>query len=103
MAGIDNLAAVMGRDADMDHVERDTLCDEAAAEIERLRAAQASVKERCAKVAAEALDAYRAYIDSSDQELADACVTRKELLRKARELDPYDGKTPVATTIRGLE
>jgi len=102
MAGIDNLAAVMGRDADMDHVERDTLCDEAAAEIERLRAALASVKERCAKVA-EALDAYRAYIDSSDQELADACVTRKELLRKARELDPYDGKTPVATTIRGLE
>ena len=46
MAGIANLAAVMGRDADMDHVERDTLCDEAAAEIERLRAALASVKEQ---------------------------------------------------------
>lgn len=55
MAGIDNLAAVMGRDADMDHVERDTLCDEAAAEIERLRAAlekaRAEERERCAKVA----------------------------------------------------
>lgn len=37
MAGIDNLASVMGRDADMDHVERDRLCDEAAAEITRLR------------------------------------------------------------------
>ena len=75
-------------------------------EIQSLRAALANAKaeerERCARVA-EALDAYRAYIDSSDQELADACVTRKELLRKARELDPYDGKTPVATTIRGLE
>jgi len=37
MAGIDNLADVMGRDADMDHVERDRLCDAAAAEITRLR------------------------------------------------------------------
>lgn len=51
MAGIDNLAAVMGRDADMDHVERDTLCDEAAAEIERLRAALAEQNEACARVA----------------------------------------------------
>ena len=51
MAGIDNLAAVMGRDADMDHVERDRLCDEAAAEIERLRAALAAETEECARVA----------------------------------------------------
>jgi len=51
MAGIDNLAAVMGRDADMDHVERDRLCDEAAAEIERLRAALAEQNEACARVA----------------------------------------------------
>jgi len=46
MAGIDNLADVMGRDADMDHVERDRLCDEAAAEIERLRAALEKAKEK---------------------------------------------------------
>jgi septal ring factor EnvC (AmiA/AmiB activator) len=102
MAGIDRLAEVMGVENDFDPVSQSKFLYEVADEIERLRAALASVKERCAKVA-EALDAYRAYIDSSDQELADACVTRKELLRKARELDPYDGKTPVATTIRGLE
>ena len=41
MAGIDNLAAVMGRDGDLDPVERDRLCEEAAAEITRLRAALA--------------------------------------------------------------
>jgi hypothetical protein len=38
MAGIDNLALVMGRDNDLDAVERSNLCDDAAKEILRLRA-----------------------------------------------------------------
>lgn len=39
MAGIDRLADVMGIDNDLDAVERDNLCDLAAAEIKTLRAA----------------------------------------------------------------
>jgi hypothetical protein len=37
MAGIDRLAEVMGRDNDMDSVERDNLCRYAAEYIERLK------------------------------------------------------------------
>lgn len=37
MAGIDRLAAVMGRDNDLDQIERDNICADAAADILRLR------------------------------------------------------------------
>src|SRR3990167_6184602 len=45
---------------------------------------------------AKALDAYRAYVDTSDLEIQEAATTREALLAKAREIDPYDGNTPTA-------
>jgi len=55
MAGIDRLAEVMGWDGDFDQVSKDRLCEEAASEILRLRAAlsnaRAEERERCAKIA----------------------------------------------------
>ncbi len=53
------------------------------------------LKEALAPVA-KALDAYRFYVDASDQELADRGISRDDALTEARQLDPYDGETPSA-------
>lgn len=73
--------------------------DRLKAEVERLRSALAAEREECAKVA-EALDAYRNYIDASDEQVIELGKTRDNLLDKARDLDPFDGETPVAAAIR---
>jgi hypothetical protein len=52
-----------------------------------------------ASAVAKALDAYRFYIDASDQELAERNMTRADALLEARLLDPYDGNTPTAESV----
>lgn len=41
-----------------------------------------------------ALDAYRWYVDTHDDDLAKGGLTRDDLLSSARRMDPYDGNTP---------
>lgn len=47
---------------------------------------------------AKALDAYRFYIDASEEELKERGIDRDRALAIAREIDPYDGANPTALT-----
>lgn len=51
------------------------------------------------KVVAQALDAYRYYINASKTELVEAGKSRGQALVEARLLDPYDGETPTAKAL----